>query len=76
MPVTREARYLSGVDLGKTVHIADQNTGGTWHEGRLVSVKHYDESVDLLIRKDANTGLLDAVLLSPTDTITITGKES
>ncbi|WP_146755163.1 hypothetical protein [Arthrobacter sp. AQ5-05] len=75
MPVTREARYLSGVDLGKQVHIADQNTGGTWHEGILVSVKHYDESVDLLIR-ESETGPLDAVLLSPTDAVTITGKAS
>lgn len=76
MPVTREARYLSGNDIGKNVHIANQSTGGTWHEGSLVSVKHYDESVDLLIRKDANNGLLDVVLLSPTDTVTITGKPS
>lgn len=76
MPVTREARYLSGVDIGKTVHITNQSTGGTWHEGTPVSVKHYEESVDLLIRKDTNSRLKELVLISPTDAVTITGKES
>ena len=77
MPIQIEARRLSGVDLGKHVRINDE-TGTAWRKGTLISVKHYDESVDLMIREDKNseTGLLDMVLLSPTDTLTITGMPS
>lgn len=77
MPALIEARRLAGVDLGKHVHITDE-TGITWHEGTLISVKHYDESVDLMIREVENgeTGPLNMVLLSPTDTLAITGRPS
>lgn len=73
MPVTREARYLSGVDLGKTVE-------GTNVYGRAFAIKvriieHGKHSVELWGPLN-DEGRSHRHVLDPTNAVTITGKPS
>lgn len=75
MPVTREARYLSGVDIGKTVEVTELAKFGNSQQqtGELISVRHYNDSTDVLITTSRGP---TAIQIDPTDTVTITGKAS
>jgi hypothetical protein len=73
MPAQIEARRLSGVDIGKTVE-------GTNVYGRAFTIKariieHGKHSVELWGPLN-DEGRSHRHVLDPTDTVTITGKES
>lgn len=76
MPVTREAKYLSGADRGK--HVRVMVPGGKSHDpwelaGQLGSITHWSDNTTSMtvLREDGATHVHDI----PADTIvTITGR--
>lgn len=78
MPVTREARYLSGVDRGKHVRLmvpGGRYTGPQELEGELLAVAHWGDGTIALnvLRAD---GPRRAECIPPNTIVTITGKPS
>lgn len=69
MPVTREARHLSGVDRGKHVHLTvPRIRHSPWElAGELISTRHWgDGTVDLIVQRDTGPRLAENL---PPDTI-------
>lgn len=75
MPVTREARYLSGVDLGKTVTVHHVKSGRIWREGALTRVEHRQTEDGPMVVADL-AGAPYTISLQPSSPVTITGKAS
>lgn len=79
MPVTREAKYLSGVDRGKHVRLMAPGGRytGTWElEGELVSVTHHGgtDLTDVIVL--SSDGPRQGANLHANTLVTITGKAS
>lgn len=68
MPVTREARYLSGVDIGKTISMGDDDST------ELVEVEHDKRGCWILTT--GPDGRLWNTRLEANTPVTITGKPS
>lgn len=68
MPVTREAKYLSGIDIGKTVSMGDDDSA------ELIEVEHDKRGCWILTK--GPDGRAWSTRLAPTDAVTIAGKES
>lgn len=78
MPVTREARYLSGVDRGKHIRVmvpGGRYTGPWELAGKLVRVTHWGDGMISLhvLREDGPKAGAD---IHPNTPVTITGKAS
>ena len=68
MPVTREARYLSGADIGKTI------TAALGHERTIQSVDH--DQHGCWVRSSTKDGRRWKNHFTPNELVTITGKTS
>ncbi|OIH86006.1 hypothetical protein BLJ79_04215 [Arthrobacter sp. UCD-GKA] len=79
MPATREARYLSGVDIGKHVRLmvpGGKHTGPWEIEGKLVGATHFGDGAVSMIVLRATGGPRQVGYLPPETPVTITGKAS
>lgn len=75
MPVTREARYLSGVDLGKTVVGTD--VYGDAFQTKIRLIEHGPGNVQVWgPKRKSGANLRPRFILDPADIVTITGKPS
>lgn len=69
MPITTQARYLDGSDIGKSF-----TCQGIEGPRQILRIHHYKTRVEVHCQHPA--GRFVDVLLNPTDSITITGQES
>lgn len=78
MPVTREAKHLSGVDRGKHVSLmvpGGKYTGPRELAGELITVTHWgDGKLSMIVLR--NDGPKAAGGIPPDTLVTITGKAS